>query len=105
MRNFFLAIHSRYDIEKPAAKRLLRRKLNVINLLRQEIKELLAKQAEREEYIKKLAVEYVVMGKECEHEGMREAAIRNYEKALKLCPELPEAKRRMKKLVKSCKQK
>ena len=105
LRNFFLAIHSRYDIEKPAAKRLLRRKLNVINLLRQEIKELLAKQAEREEYIKKLAVEYVVMGKECEHEGMREAAIRNYEKALQLCPELPEAKRRMKKLVKSCKQK
>jgi hypothetical protein len=36
---------------------------------------------------------------------MREAAIRNYEKALQLCPELPEAKRRMKKLVKSCKQK
>jgi len=105
LRNFFLAIHSRYDIEKPAAKRLLRRKLNVVNLLRQEIKELLAKQAEREEYIKKLAVEYVVMGKECEHEGMREAAIRNYEKALQLCPELPEAKRRMKKLVKSCKQK
>jgi len=44
--------------------------------------------------------EYVVMGKECEHEGMREAAVRNYEKALQLCPDLPEAKRRLKKLKK-----
>ena len=34
---FFLAIHSRYDIEKPSAKRLIRRKLNVINSLKEEI--------------------------------------------------------------------
>ena len=33
---FFKAIHSRYDIEKPAAQRLIRRKLGVINRLRQE---------------------------------------------------------------------
>ena len=33
---FFKAIHSRYDIEKPAAQRLIRRKLDVINRLRQE---------------------------------------------------------------------
>lgn len=31
LRNFFLAIHSRYDIERPAAKRFIRRKLNIIN--------------------------------------------------------------------------
>lgn len=29
--NFFLAIHSRYDIEKPSAKRLIRRKLGKVN--------------------------------------------------------------------------
>jgi len=105
LASFFLAIHSRYDIEKPAAKRLLRRKLNIVNTLREEISQLEQKLAERDEYLKKLAVEYLVMGKECESEGMPEAAMRNYEKALALAPDLPEAKRRMKKLVKSCKQK
>ncbi len=48
--------------------------------------------------MKKLAVEYVIMGKECEMEKMKEAAIRNYEKALALCPDIPEAKRKLKKL-------
>ena len=105
LASFFLAIHSRYDIEKPAAKRLLRRKLNIVNTLRGEISQLEQKLAERDEYLRKLAVEYLVMGKECESEGMPEAAMRNYEKALALAPDLPEAKRRMKKLVKSCKQK
>lgn len=95
---FFLAIHSRYDIEKPASKRLIRRKLNIINAQRQEIERLRFEAHERDEYLKRLAVEYLVMGKECEQEGMRDAAIRNYEKALALCPDLPEAKRRIKKL-------
>ena len=35
--NFFLAIHSRYDIEKPAAKRLIRRKLSIIQRQQAEI--------------------------------------------------------------------
>ena len=96
--NFFLAIHSRYDIEKPAAKRLIRRKLNIINQKQAEIERLNEELAKKEDYLKELAIEYLVMGKECEAEKMNEAAIRNYEKALRLCPELPEAKRRMKKL-------
>lgn len=96
--NFFLAIHSRYDIEKPAAKRLIRRKLNVINQKQAEIERLEEELQKRDEYLKELAIEYLVMGKECEAEHMNEAAIRNYEKALRLCPDLPEAKRRMKKL-------
>ncbi len=95
---FFLAIHSRYDIEKPGAKRLIRRKLNVINSQRQQIADLERQLREKDKFLKKLAVEYVVMGKECEVEKMREAAIRNYEKALALCPDIPEAKRRLKKL-------
>ena len=98
--NFFLAIHSRYDIEKPAAKRLLRRKLDIINQKQAEIERLNEELAKRDEYLKELAIEYLVMGKECEAEKMNEAAIRNYEKALRLCPDLPEAKRRMKKLKK-----
>ena len=96
--NFFLAIHSRYDIEKPAAKRLIRRKLNIINQKQAEIERLNEELTKKEDYLKELAIEYLVMGKECEAEKMNEAAIRNYEKALRLCPELPEAKRRLKKL-------
>ena len=33
---FFKAIHSRYDIEKPNVQRLIRRKLNIINRLKEE---------------------------------------------------------------------
>ena len=98
--NFFLAIHSRYDIEKPSAKRLIRRKLNVINSLKEEINRLKKEQKDKEKYLKTLAVEYVMMGKECEKDHFIDAAIRNYNKALTLCPDIPEAKRRLKKLSK-----
>ena len=47
-----------------------------------------------------LAVEYNMMGRECEEEGMTDAAIRNYEKSLALCPDYPEPARRLKKLQK-----
>ena len=99
--NFFLAIHSRYDIEKPAAKRLIRKKLNVINLLKQQLEEARAMEMQRAEQLKRLAAEYTLLGKESEKEGMPQAAIRNYEKALELWPDLPEAKRKLKKLKKS----
>ena len=90
---FFLAIHSKYLIEKPIPRRFIRRKLDIINRQKHEIERLHGELDKRDRYLKRLAVEYVVMGKECEHEGMREAAVRNYEKALQLCPDLPEAKR------------
>jgi len=98
--NFFLAIHSRYDIEKPAAKRLIRKKLNSVNMLKQQLAEACALEAQRSEQLKRLATEYTLLGKESEKEGMPQAAIRNYEKALDLWPELPEAKRKLKKLKK-----
>ena len=99
--NFFLAIHSRYDIEKPAAKRLIRRKLNSVNMLKQQLAEAHALEVQRSEQLKRLATEYTLLGKESEKEGMPQAAIRNYEKALELWPELPEAKRKLKKLKKA----
>lgn len=97
---FFLAIHSRYDIEKPAQQRLIRRKLNIVNMLREECNLLQQQLRVKDDQLKHLAVEYNLMGKECEHEEMYDAAIRNYEKALELYPNLPEAKRRLKKLKK-----
>ena len=99
--NFFLAIHSRYDIEKPAAKRLIRKKLNIINLLKQQLEEARTMEMQRAEQLKRLAAEYTLLGKESEKEGMPQAAIRNYEKALELWPDIPEAKRKLKKLKKS----
>jgi hypothetical protein len=98
---FFLAIHSRYDIEQPAVKRLLRRKLNVINKLKNEKQQLADQLKRREKLIRSLAVEYNMMGKECEEEGMTDAAMRNYEKALALCPDYLEPGKRLKKLKKT----
>lgn len=98
LKNFFLAIHSRYDIENPVAKRFIRRKLNTINQLREENRRLYEEKRQRDTFLKKLAVEYVMLGKECEKEHMNEAAIANYRKALQLFPDYPEAQRRLKNL-------
>jgi ATP-dependent exoDNAse (exonuclease V) alpha subunit len=98
LQHFFVAIHSRYDIEKPTVKRLIRKKLGIITQLQQEVRDIQEKMRQKEETLKRLAVEYVILGKECEKEHMPEAAIRNYEKALELYPDATEAKRRIKKL-------
>lgn len=100
LKHFFVAIHARYDIEKPAPKRLLRRKLNIVNELRKRNLELKKQIKQKENFLKKLAVEYTMLGRECEKEDMIPAAINNYKKALELCPDIPEAKRRLKKLDK-----
>jgi tetratricopeptide (TPR) repeat protein len=97
---FFKAIHSRYDIEKPAAKRFIRRKLNIINQQRQQIATLADELHAKQELLKRLAAEYTLMGRECEREHMTDAAIRNYEKALELYPDAGDAQRRLKKLRK-----
>lgn len=114
--HFFIAIHQRYDIEKPVPRRLIRRKLSQITLLnqrldtikeehnhelhklQQEIVKLKRKQKEQTRFLRELATEYVIMGRECEHEKMTSAAISNYQKALRLCPDLPEARRQIEKL-------
>ncbi len=99
LKNFFLAIHSRYDIEKPIVKRFLRRKLQIINQLKDENKALKEQQVRQAQLLKRLSAEYVVMGKDCEKEGMTSAAINNYKKALELYPDNPSAKRKLKKLL------
>ena len=97
---FFKAIHSRYDIEKPAARRLLRRKLSQIPQLEAEINRLKEEQRRKEDFLKKLSVEYVSLAKDCEKEGFHDAAIANCEKALQLCADNVMAKRRLNKLKK-----
>ena len=97
---FFKAIHSRYDIEKPAAQRLIRRKLGVINRLRQENAALRQAAVERDKQLVKYAREYIQMGDECLKMDMPEAAMRNYEKAVALCPKFKEAWQKIRKLDK-----
>ena len=72
--------------------------MEIINRQRAELDRLRKEQRDREKMLKRLAAEYVLLGKECEEEHMTDAAIRNYEKALELWPDHPEAKRRLKKL-------
>lgn len=100
IENFFKAIHSRYDIEKPVAKRYIRRKLNIINEQQTQIKLLSEEIKKKETFLKRLAAEYTLLGKECEHEHMYDAAIKNYEKALELYSDARDALRRLKKLQK-----
>lgn len=100
LKSFFVAIHSRYDIEKPVVMRYMRRKLDIINRQRRELEQLKEERKETQKTLRKLAMEYTAMGKECEREGMTDAAIANYRKALKLWPEAPQPQRRLKKLQK-----
>ena len=109
LESFFKAIHSRYDIEKPHIRRFIRKKLEIINRQKREIEALRTQHAaelealrqelqSKQELLKRLAAEYTILGRECEHEHMPEAAIRNYEKALELYPDAGDAQRRLKKL-------
>ena len=109
--HFFTAIHLRYDIEKPHIRRYIRSKLDIIRRQHQQIEQLKQQHSEelqalqselntKNEQLKRLAAEYTIMGRECEHEHMTDAAIRNYEKALDLYPDAGDARRRLKKLQK-----
>ena len=112
--SFFKAIHLRYDIEKPHIRRYIRHKLEIINRQKREMERmkteheaevtLLKNELEaKREMLKRLAAEYTILGRECEHEHMLEAAIRNYQKALELYPDAGDAQRRLKKLQKTTK--
>ena len=101
LSHFFIAIHQRYDIEKPLQKRFIQYKLNEISKLKRENKRIKDELNQHNRFLKELAVEYTMMGRECEKEHFFEAAIKNYEKALKLCPDYPEPRKRIEKLNKS----
>ncbi len=84
---FFKAIHSRYDIEKPNVRRLIRRKLGIINQLKDENKRLKEEMYQIQEGLKTYADEYLRLGNECITQAHdNHAALANYEKALQLYP-------------------
>ena len=87
LEHFFIAIHSRYDIEKPMARRLIRRKLGIVNTLKEQNKALKEQMAIQQKSLQKYAKEYLLMGNECitqAHDAR--AALANYDKALELFP-------------------
>ncbi len=85
--HFFVAIHARYDIEKPAARRLLQRKLNIVNRLRGERDEMRRRMEAQNKELQALAREFVALGDECVTQAHNDkAAVANYTKALRLHP-------------------
>ena len=107
LTDLFRAMHARYDLERPSAQRLMRRKLGVITTLRsqveqlkQQLREQQAKEQERDKALKRYVDEYVQMGDECQKHQMLEAAMRNYDKAVALCPAHKQAWIRIRKLEK-----
>ena len=92
LEQFFLAIHSRYDIEKPVARRFIRKKLSVINRLKEENQKLKDQMRVQRKHLEKYAQEYYQMGNDCitqAHDAR--AAIANYNKAIELNPQYTDA--------------
>jgi dynactin complex subunit len=67
-------------------------------MVNEENRRLKEEMANKEKFLRKLAAEYILLGKDCEKEHIIDAAIANYKKALELYPGAKEAKRRIKKL-------
>ena len=88
----FLAIHSRYDIEKPVIKRFIRKQLEIINRQKKENQRLREQLYVQRKNLEKYAREYYLMGNECitqAHDSR--AAIANYDKAIELNPSYTDA--------------
>lgn len=87
LQHFFKAIHCRYDIEKPSVKKLIVRKLQIINRLKEENARLKSEMNSRQEQLNTLAKEFYDMGNTCITQAHNtRAALANYDKALSLNP-------------------
>jgi DNA polymerase III delta prime subunit len=89
---FSAAIGKRNELIKPSVRRLLRMKLQQFNAQKEEIKHLKEELYKQQEIRKEYAHEYYLMGNECiTKAGDANAAIRNFDKALKLHPSFVDA--------------
>lgn len=96
LQHFFTAIHARYDIESPLAKRFIRRKLAAISSLEAENEALRKQVKKRSKVLRQFAEEYYLMGNDCITDFQNNAAaLRNYEKAVALYPEFEAAHQRL----------
>ncbi|MDR1556595.1 MAG: AAA family ATPase [Tannerellaceae bacterium] len=89
---FSAALEKRNELVNPPAKRLLRMKLRSLNAQKEEIKHLKEELYALKEIQKEYAREYFLMGNECiTKAGDVRAAIRNFDKALRLYPAFVDA--------------
>ena len=89
---FFKAIRSRYDIEKPIIRRFISRKLNIINKLKRENEDLQKQIQKQQDMLIEVAEEYYELGNMCITDAHDpKAALANYDKALKLNPKFADA--------------
>lgn len=92
LNHFFVAIHARYDIERPLQRRFLQHKLCIINKLKNENDRLRNKMHEQDLRLQKYAKEYYEMGNVCITEAHNtKAALKNYDKAIELYPTFVDA--------------
>ena len=92
LEQFFLAIHSRYDIEKPIARRFIRKKLGIINKLKEENRKLKDQMRVQQKNLEKYGHEYYQMGNDCITQAHdTKAALANYDKAIELYPQFTDA--------------
>jgi tetratricopeptide (TPR) repeat protein len=99
VEKFFKAIHARYEVEKPYAKRFIRMKLQRMKELKAEREEAIQERNRAQEELrkhlettKKYAEEYVRLGNECITQAHNvKAALANYDKAITLNPECVDA--------------
>lgn len=81
------ATSRRNELTKPLVQRLIRKKLSCITKQQKQIDELKKQLSEQSETLKEYAREYYLMGNECiTKAGDAKAAIRSFDKALKLYP-------------------
>ena len=92
LEHFFKAIHSRYDIERPTIKRFIRKKLGIINQLKEGNRQLKERLHEQRKSLEKYAKEYFQMGNDCITQAHDpKAALANYNKAIELYPQYTDA--------------
>ena len=98
IEQFIQAMHSRYDVEKPWVRRLIRRKLGIVNVQRSQIQALQAQlkcqqeeMDEKQRMLNKLAVEYIRLAEQSVEMDDAKSAISNYDKALSLNPQSVDA--------------
>lgn len=92
VESFSAAVLKRNDLSDPLVRRLIRKKLQQINTQKEEIRILKEQMCAQKEVLKEYAQEYYLMGNECitkAHDP--NAALRSFDKAIKLYPEFVDA--------------
>lgn len=92
LTSLFRGMHARYDLERPLIRRYIRRKLGIINQIKEENKQLREQISEQNNNLKQFAKEYYVMGNSCIIDAKDpHAALSNYNKAIELFPDYVDA--------------